>query len=57
MGCKIGFLKLSGGNSFFTHVSVYDLRSKKNFIVFGSIGKLLENIQIISNRDEYKAFM
>ena len=57
MGCKIGFLKLSGGNSFFTHVSVYDLHSKKNFIVFGSIGKLLENIQIISNRNEYKAFM
>lgn len=57
VGCKIGFLKLSGGNSFFTHVSICDLRSKKNYIVFGSIGKILENIQIISNRNEYKAFI
>lgn len=56
MGCEIGFLKLSGGNSLFTHVSVCDLSSKKNHIVFGSIGKLIENIQIISNRNEYKAF-
>lgn len=56
VGCKIGYFELSGGNSLISHISITDLNSGKNYIVFGSIGKISENLQIITNRNEYKAF-
>ena len=56
IGCKAGALKLSESNSWITHTCIYDLHCKKKFIAFGSVGKLMDNIQIISNRNEYQAF-
>lgn len=57
VGCKIGYFELSGGNSILSHISITDLNSGKNYIVLGSLGKISENIQIIPNRSEYKAFI
>lgn len=57
VGYKIGYFELSGGNSILSHISITDLNSGKNYIVLGSLGKISENIQIIPNRSEYKAFI
>lgn len=56
VGCKIGFLKYSGGSANVTHTAIFDLKKNKSYPVYGSIGKIYENIQIVTNRSEYKEF-
>lgn len=56
VGCKIGFLKYSDGSASVTHTAIFDVNNNKSYSVYGSIGKVYKNIQILTNRSEYEAF-
>lgn len=49
VGCKIGFFKDSNASEYITHTIVLDMEKNKEYIMLGSIGKVYENIQIVTD--------
>lgn len=49
VGCKIGFFKDSNASEYITHTTVLDMGKNKEYIMLGSIGKVYENIQIVTD--------
>ncbi len=47
VGCKLSFFEHSEGSSVVSHTVISDLSKGRKFILFGSVGKVYENIRII----------
>ena len=53
IGCKIGFIKDSNASEYITHTTIFDTKSNKEYVMYGSLGKTYENIQIVTDDYNY----